>query len=104
MQSNVTGRIRALEDEVGLPLFDRHSRGMALTEAGRRLLPYAERVLALMKEAKVAARDGDAGTRRAADRRDGDDRRRQAARPAGGLSPGPSADPAEPAHRPDRAI
>lgn len=57
VQSNVTGRIRALEDEVGLPLFDRHSRGMALTEAGRRLLPYAERVLALVKEAGVAARD-----------------------------------------------
>lgn len=59
VQSNVTGRIKALEDEVGLPLFDRHSRGMALTEAGRRLLPYAERVLALVKEAKVAVRDGD---------------------------------------------
>ena len=59
VQSNVTGRIRALEDDVGLPLFDRHSRGMALTDAGRRLLPYAERVLSLMKEAKLAARDGE---------------------------------------------
>lgn len=57
VQSNVTGRIKALEDEVGLPLFDRHSRGMALTDAGRRLLPYAERVVALVMEAAVAARD-----------------------------------------------
>lgn len=57
VQSNVTGRIRSLEDELGLPLFERHSRGMALTGAGRRLLPYAERVLALVKEAGTAARD-----------------------------------------------
>src|SRR5204862_24008 len=57
VQSNVTMRIKALEDEIGLALFERHSRGMALTEAGQRLLPYAERVLSLLREAKVAARD-----------------------------------------------
>ena len=61
VQSNVTTRIRALEDEIGMPLFERHSRGMALTEAGERLLPYAERVLALLREAKIAARDDLAG-------------------------------------------
>jgi len=57
VQSNVTNRIRALEAEIGLPLFDRHARGMTLTEAGRRLLPYAERVSALSREALSAARD-----------------------------------------------
>ncbi|SFI39519.1 DNA-binding transcriptional regulator, LysR family [Bosea sp. OK403] len=57
VQSNVTMRIKALEDEIGLALFERHSRGMALTEAGQRLLPYAERVLSLLREAKIAARD-----------------------------------------------
>jgi DNA-binding transcriptional LysR family regulator len=57
VQSNVTARIRMLEDEIGLPLFERRSRGMALTEAGQRLLPYAERVLALLREARQAARE-----------------------------------------------
>ena len=36
VQSNVTSRIKALEDEVGVPLFERHSRGVALTSAGMR--------------------------------------------------------------------
>lgn len=57
VQSNVTLRIRTLEDEIGLPLFERHSRGMSLTEAGERLLPYAERMLSLIGEAAIAARD-----------------------------------------------
>jgi DNA-binding transcriptional LysR family regulator len=42
VQSNVTARIRSLEQQLGSPLFLRHSRGVALTPAGRRLLPYAE--------------------------------------------------------------
>jgi len=39
VQSNVTARIRVLEDELGTPLFHRHARGVTLTDAGRRLLP-----------------------------------------------------------------
>lgn len=57
VQSNVTNRIRGLEAEVGVPLFERHSRGMTLTGAGRRLLPYAERLAAMTREALLAARD-----------------------------------------------
>jgi len=57
VQSNVTNRIRALETEIGVALFERHARGMTLTDAGRRLLPYAERLNALSREALVAARD-----------------------------------------------
>lgn len=57
VQSNVTNRIRALETEIGVPLFDRHCRGMTLTGAGQRLLPYAERLAALSREAMGAARD-----------------------------------------------
>ena len=49
VQSNVTNRIRALETEAGVSLFERHARGMALTDAGRRLLPYAERLVAMSK-------------------------------------------------------
>ena len=57
VQSNVTTRIKNLEAEIGMALFDRHHRGMVLTEAGHRLLPYAENLLALSHEAKEAARD-----------------------------------------------
>jgi DNA-binding transcriptional LysR family regulator len=61
VQSNVTQRIKALEAEIGTALFERHSRGMTLTGAGRRLLPYAQRMAALSHEALLAARDdGDA--------------------------------------------
>ncbi|CCE04526.1 putative transcriptional regulatory protein, LysR family [Bradyrhizobium sp. STM 3843] len=61
VQSNVTQRIKALEAEIGTALFERHSRGMTLTGAGRRLLPYAQRMAALSREALLAARDdGDA--------------------------------------------
>jgi DNA-binding transcriptional LysR family regulator len=44
VQSNVTQRVKALEAEIGTALFERHSRGMTLTGAGRRLLPYAQRM------------------------------------------------------------
>lgn len=57
VQSNVTQRIKALEAEIGAALFERHSRGMTLTGAGRRLLPYAQRMAALSREAVLAARD-----------------------------------------------
>ena len=52
VQSNVTGRLKALETEFGARLFERHSRGVALTAAGRRLLPYAGRIQALVAEAR----------------------------------------------------
>ena len=57
VQSNVTQRVKALEADIGTALFERHSRGMTLTAAGRRLLPYAQRMAALSREAVLAARD-----------------------------------------------
>src|SRR5689334_1014264 len=60
VQSNVTARIRALEDELGTPLFHRHARGVALTDAGRRLQPYAAQVRAALQDARRAV--ADAGT------------------------------------------
>jgi DNA-binding transcriptional LysR family regulator len=57
VQSNVTARIKSLEDELGCALFDRHSRGVALTHAGERLLPYARRVAWLLADATRAAKD-----------------------------------------------
>lgn len=57
VQSNVTARIRLLEQELGARLFDRHSRGVSLTPAGRRLLPYAERMRELLTQARQAVAD-----------------------------------------------
>ena len=57
VQSNVTVRIRALEVELGTVLFQRNARGVKLTPAGRRMLPFASRVARLIADAKSAARD-----------------------------------------------
>jgi DNA-binding transcriptional LysR family regulator len=57
VQSNVTARVRQLEDSLGTRLFHRHARGVALTAAGRRLLPYAQRVARLLEDAARAVRD-----------------------------------------------
>jgi DNA-binding transcriptional LysR family regulator len=45
VQSAVSQQIRSLERELGVSLFDRTTRTVALTEAGQRLIPYAETVL-----------------------------------------------------------
>jgi DNA-binding transcriptional LysR family regulator len=50
VQSNVSARIHALEKELGVTLFRRHARGVALTSAGEQLLPYAERITRLVGE------------------------------------------------------
>jgi DNA-binding transcriptional LysR family regulator len=57
VQSNVTARIRSLEESLGCRLFERHAAGVMLTDAGRRLLPYAQRLPRLLEDAARAARD-----------------------------------------------
>ncbi len=57
VQSNVTARVQLLEQELGTPLFDRHARGVTLTAAGRRLMPYAAEVKDLLARARRAAMD-----------------------------------------------
>ena len=57
VQSNITARIQALEADIGCILLERHSRGVSLTPAGRRLLPYADRAALLLADARQAARD-----------------------------------------------
>lgn len=54
VQSNVTTRIRQLEEQLGTELFTREGRRLILTPAGETLLPYAERLLALADEARHA--------------------------------------------------
>ena len=44
-QSTVSQHIAALEEEVGVPLFDRLGRGVVLTSAGKLFLRHARRVL-----------------------------------------------------------
>ena len=51
-QPTLTARLKALEDEVGDRLFVRTSRGMRLTDAGRELVPYAERAVGSFREGK----------------------------------------------------
>lgn len=55
VQSSVTAQIQQLEKELGVPLFDRYGNRLALTDAGHRLVGYAERLLTLAEEAKAAA-------------------------------------------------
>ncbi len=57
VQSNVTARIRALEGSLGCRLFERHASGVSLTDEGRRLLPYAQRIPRLLQDAARAVRD-----------------------------------------------
>lgn len=54
VQPNVTSRLRALEETIGAPLFERHSRGVTPTETGRMLLSFAHRIEAVCREAGQA--------------------------------------------------
>lgn len=56
-QPAVSAQIKALEQILSVPLFQRTGRGVELTEAGRQLLPYAERMLDLLNEALSAVRE-----------------------------------------------
>ncbi len=60
VQSSVSSQVGALERELGVPLFDRMGRRIALTEAGRVMLGYSESMLGLVEEARKAT--ADAGT------------------------------------------
>jgi len=55
-ESSVSSAIKALADEVGVPLVDRHGRGVRLTAAGERYADYARRILGLHDEGIRAAR------------------------------------------------
>jgi len=51
-QSSISAQIQALEEELGVKLFDRLGRGILLTEAGVSLLNYAEKMLDLADETR----------------------------------------------------
>jgi len=59
-QPALSRQIRLLEEELGIRLFDRHGRGMVLTEQGRDVLRHAIRVLAELEELRASAAGSDA--------------------------------------------
>ncbi len=58
VQSNVTGRIKQLEEEVGVALFYRVKQRLVITPAGRTLVGYAQRIHKLTEEAMAAVQEG----------------------------------------------
>jgi DNA-binding transcriptional LysR family regulator len=52
VQSNVTARIKNLEEEFGTALFNRTSRKVTLTSAGEMLMHYSKQIDYLVQEAK----------------------------------------------------
>ncbi len=56
-QPSLSEQVRQLEAELGVELFARAGRGIALTEAGRAFRPEAERVLDAVDRARDAVRD-----------------------------------------------
>jgi DNA-binding transcriptional LysR family regulator len=56
--SNVTTRVRQLEERLGVTLFRRQGRGLVLTDEGRTLLGHAERLLQMADLAEQELRGG----------------------------------------------
>jgi LysR family transcriptional regulator, low CO2-responsive transcriptional regulator len=55
-ESAISSAIGSLSAEVGVPLVDRHGRGVRLTPAGQCYVEYARKILGLHDEAVLAAR------------------------------------------------
>jgi DNA-binding transcriptional LysR family regulator len=62
-QSALSVSIRALERDLGTPLFERTSHEVALSDAGRALLPEARRILSCVDVARKAVGDVGSGLR-----------------------------------------
>jgi DNA-binding transcriptional LysR family regulator len=58
VQSNVTTRVKRLEQRLGARLFNRQGRKLVLSAEGKVLLEYAERLLRLSAEAQAALKAG----------------------------------------------
>lgn len=54
---SISGQLRELEEMLGVALFLRVGRGLKLTDAGRRILSYAEEIFSLGDELLKVARD-----------------------------------------------
>ncbi|MEG3066313.1 LysR family transcriptional regulator [Acetomicrobium sp.] len=56
-QPAVSLQIKSLEDECGMELFERVGKNILLTDAGKTLLLYVEKILHTMEEAKRALKE-----------------------------------------------
>jgi DNA-binding transcriptional LysR family regulator len=56
-QPAISARIKALEESLGVPLFDRGQTGFALSAAGRVFRPHAEQLLRAVADARQAVHD-----------------------------------------------
>lgn len=56
-QSTVTAQMAQLEEELGVPLFDRNGKRFRLNGKGEELLGYARRLVALAEEARASVSD-----------------------------------------------
>lgn len=59
-QPALSRQVRMLEEELGVRLFSRHGRGMALTDRGREVLAHALRVMAELEEIRARTADAEA--------------------------------------------
>jgi LysR family nitrogen assimilation transcriptional regulator len=62
-QPALSRQVRLLEEELGVRLFDRHGRGMVVTDAGHDVLRHALRVMAELEEIRATVADEDAPLR-----------------------------------------
>src|SRR5919107_5218539 len=62
VQSSVSAQVIALERELGVPLFDRLGRRIALTEAGEVMFAYSGKLLALAEQTREAVVDAGVGS------------------------------------------
>lgn len=56
-QPAISGRIVALEDLLGVPLYERHAKGFELTPAGRRIIERCEKIVSLTNDLKQMVHD-----------------------------------------------
>ena len=62
-QPALSRQVRLLEEELGIRLFDRHGRGMVVTEAGKEVLRHAQRIMQELDEIRATVADEDAPLR-----------------------------------------
>jgi DNA-binding transcriptional LysR family regulator len=62
VQSSVSAQVNALERELGVPLFDRLGRRIALTDAGEVMFAFSGKLLALADQTREAVVDAGAGS------------------------------------------
>ena len=62
-QPALSRQVRLLEEELGIRLFDRNGRGMVVTDAGKKVLRHAQRIMQELDEIRATVADEDAPLR-----------------------------------------